>query len=211
MVSVQDAILVIVGIIATFAGYSVFRDMMPLWAFILGGWLTYILLPTLAGPERASNLIITIVAVLIGGAIAALLSRILYFVIVFLSGAALGMLIGVVLGAIIDVGGFGSTHAISRLMTLSFPPIPQTSLQFILMVLAGLLMGALAVAFQQFMICASSAFVGAAALVSGLLGPINHIGAVNVSQGATMMVAWLILGMIGTFLQLRVLDTDPTV
>ena len=211
MISAQDAILGIVGIIATFAGYSVFRDMKPLWGFILGGWLTYILLPTLAGPERASNVVIMVAAIVIGGAIAALLSRFLSLLIVFLSGAALGMLIGVVLGAIINVGGFGSPQAIRSLMSLSFPPVPQTSLQYILMVLFGLAMGAVALAFQKFMVCASSAFVGSAALVSGLIGPITSIGAVNVSQSAMMMVAWMILGILGVFLQLRMLETDPVI
>lgn len=211
MVTVQQAVLIVGGIIATFTGYSVFRNMMPLWSFILFGWITSILLPTLLGPALAANLPVEIAAVIIGGALGALLSRPLYFVIVFLGGAALGMLLGVLTGAVINIGGFSSIAAIRALAAMSFPPMPQTNLQYILMVFFALIMGALAVAFQKFMITASSAFVGAAALVSGLVGPITQLSTTDAGRGAIIMVGWLILGIVGLFLQLHMQDIDDAV
>lgn len=206
MISAQDAVLIVVGIIATFMGYSVFRSMMPLWGFILGGWLTFILLPTILGPARAGDLLIQLVAVIVGGAIGALLAIPLYFVIIFLSGAALGMLIGVLAGALVDVGGPSSVQAVRTFMSMSFPPMPQSATQWVLMLIFGLIMGGVGIAFQKFMICASSSFVGAAALVTGLGGSIATFTATDMSKAAVMMVGFLILGMVGLFVQFRMMD-----
>jgi uncharacterized membrane protein HdeD (DUF308 family) len=55
------------------------------------------------------------------------------------------------------------------------------------------------------MICASSAFLGSAALVSGTITPITALSATEIGRSAIMVTAWLILGMVGLFVQFRML------
>ncbi len=59
--------------------------------------------------------------------------------------------------------------------------------------------------FQKFMICASSAFLGAAAVVTGLGTPLVGLTATEMGSSALMLTAWLVFGMIGLFVQFRML------
>jgi hypothetical protein len=55
------------------------------------------------------------------------------------------------------------------------------------------------------MICASTAFLGSAAIFTGLAGVIAEMTNGPVARGAVMLLGWLLLGMIGMFLQFRVM------
>ncbi|MBE0698639.1 MAG: DUF4203 domain-containing protein [Anaerolineaceae bacterium] len=203
MITPTAAVMIVFGVIALIGGYSLFRSMLPLWGFILGGWLAFSFLPVVIHTPQAKTAIFQAIAFIAGGIVGAAVAIPLYFVIVFLSGAALGGLAGVMIGAIIDVGGFNSVRQIMRFTEMAFPPIPQTSTQFIMLAVFGLILGAAAINFQKFMVIASSSFLGSAALVSGLIGPITQIGASDMNRAATMLTTWLVLGILGMIIQFR--------
>ncbi len=203
--TIQDGVFVFIGLLACFMGYSMFRSILPMWGFILGGWLAYLLLPTFLGGQMAASLIFRLAGVLVGGLIGALIATPLYFVIIFLSGAVLGMLFGVMAGALVNTGGLNSVRQFSDFASMSFPPMPQTGIQWLLMVVFGLLLGALALNFQKFMICASSAFLGAAALITGLGGSISMFSGGDASHGAWMLIGFLGMGLVGLVIQYRMM------
>lgn len=209
MITPQGIVMVLVGATACFMGYSMFRSMLPLWGFILGGWIVTILAPNFIQVPVSQALFLTLGSFVVGGLIGALIASPLYYVIIFLSGAALGALFGIVGGSFLDIGGitsFRDMQALSNL-SLSFPPQVTSMTQLVLIVILGGIMGLLALNFQQFMITSSSAFVGAAALVSGLSAVITD-SFPNMGANLMMVVAWLLLGLIGIFVQFRILGDE---
>ncbi len=203
MLSGQDLVMIALGILTCFAGYSMFRSMLPLWGFLLGGWIAYTLLPGFVSGAQAGELLYQIGAFVVGGLIGAAISVPLYFVLIFLSGGALGMFLGIVVGALLDVGGISSVQQVTNFTAMSFPPLPHSGTQFILMLVFGLIMGGLAIIFQQFMVSASSAFLGSAAVFTGLTGTIALANNSAMGRSAVMMVGWMILSLVGLFVQFR--------
>jgi len=200
-------VLVIFGIMVCFAGYSIFQSMLPLWGFILGGFIFIIFAPMLIPFPPAQETIYQVVAFGVGGLIGALLARPLYYATIFLSGAAAGALIGMVVGAYLSVSaGQVSVRALTELAAMSFPPRIDTPLQVVLMIAFGLIVGGFSISFQKFMISASTALLGAAAVVSGLTGAILDVFRSSPTRGFTYFVVWLALGMIGLFIQFRMRD-----
>jgi hypothetical protein len=209
MLTPQGMMLVLVGAVACFMGYSMFRSMLPLWGFILGGWIAMTIAPNFIEVPASQQLILFIASFAIGGVIGALISTPLYYVIIFLSGAALGALIGIVVGSLLEFGGIASFRDLDTLrnVNLSFPPEVNSITQLVLIVIIGGALGFAALNFQQFMITASSAFLGAAALVSGLSVVITN-SFPNVSGSLMLLLSWLVLGMVGIFIQFRVLGDE---
>ncbi len=176
MVTLLGAVLVVFGFMVCFMGYSIFRSMLPLWGFILGGLITFYLLPLAYKAPESQLLIVQIVSFVIGGVIGAFVATPLYYVTVFLSGAVLGGLIGLVFGSYLEVsGGEVSMRALTELAAMSFPPRVETAVQVVVMVIFGLVIGGFSISFQKFMISASTAFLGAAGIVSGLTGAILDV------------------------------------
>ncbi len=205
MVTITDGIMIVLGILVCFTGYSMFRGMLPVWGFILGGWIAYTIMPTILGPDRAGQLLFQLIGIGVGAIIGAAIAVPLYFVIVFLSGAALGIIFGVMVGALIDVGRLSTLAEWKAFIAMTFPPIPQSGMQYLIAAIAGILLGMVALGFQKFMICASSAFLGAAAFITGLGGGITTISSSDIGKGAIMVTAWIILGLIGLIVQFRVM------
>ncbi len=203
MITPTAAVMIIFGVIALIGGYSMFRSMLPLWGFLLGGWVAFSFLPFIIRTPQASSAIFQAVAFVIGGLVGAAIAIPLYYVIVFISGAALGGLAGSMVGAIIDIGGFTSVRNIMTFTNMAFPPVIQSNTQIIFLVIFGIILGAAALNFQKFMIIASSSFLGSAALVSGLIGPITKIGSTDMNRAGMMLMAWLLLGIIGMIVQFR--------
>jgi hypothetical protein len=206
MLSPQQIVMIVLGIIACIGGYSLFRSMAPLWGFILGGWIGYTLLPLFTSSSAANNVVLQIVAFIGGGLIGALIAVPLYFVIIFFSGAALGALFGIMLGAVIDVGGISTVRQLTTLSNMVFPPLPQTPIQLLLMVVFGVILGGASINFQKFMVIASSSFLGSAALVSGVGGSVFRLVTTGGGQAALMMAAWMVIGMLSMLLQFRMMD-----
>lgn len=197
----QQLAQLVFGVLIAFAGYSMFRSMLPLWGFILGGWLAYTfslgsLVSIAAFPGAAQW-----AAIVVCGAAGALLARPLYYLTVFLTGAVLGGVVGVMIGAVMNVGGLTSLRQIQALIDLAFPPIPQTGSQYLLMIILGILAGGLAIMFQRFMLIASTAFLGAALFITGF-GPVLSSWAVTAAgRAVVMVVGWIVLGILSMFVQ----------
>lgn len=207
MLAVSDMVMVVFGIIACFMGYSLFRGMLPLWGALLGGWIAFSTMPALV-PAQAGSLAAQGIAFAAGGTLGALIARPLYMMIVFLSGAVLGGVMGVVAGALIELGGITSFSRLDQLSAMSFPPVPHTATQFLCMAVLGIALGAAAINFQKFMITASSAYLGAAAIVTGLTVPLHGMASTAVGRGAVMLLAWIVVGLVGLFLQYRMMGDD---
>jgi hypothetical protein len=206
MVTPEQIIMIVLGVISCFGGYSLFRATASLWGFILGGWIGYTMLPVFTPPAISGNLMYHIGAFIGGGVIGALIAVPLYFVIIFLSGAALGALFGIMGGALVDMGGITSLRHLPVYINLVFPPLPRTGLQMIMMAVFGLILGGAAISFQKFAVIASSAFLGAAALISGLTGSILLLNLARSSQAAILLMGWFILAMAGILAQYRMMD-----
>jgi hypothetical protein len=201
MLSAQQLIMIFVGIIICFTGYSIFRSMLPLWGFLLGGWIGYTLILPMVPMVQNGSPLLQGIAFLLAGAIGAGIARPLYYVTVFLSGAVLGGVVGVFLGAIFEVGGIGSIRQIQTLIDMAFPPIPQTGTQFLLVIVLGILAGGLAIMFQRFMLIASTSFIGSALLVSGM-GPLLQQWIDNgAGRAVVIVVGWLLVGFASMFIQ----------
>lgn len=207
MVTPFGIVLVVFGIFVCFMGYSIFRSMLPLWGFILGGAIVYLVIVQFIKVPAQQQLIVQIVGFIVGGVIGALISGPLYYVVVFLSGAAGGALLGAILGAYMDFStGTISMRALTELANMPFPPQVNTPLQLIMMVVLGLIIGGFSISFQKFMISASTAFLGAAAVVSGFSGTILTAMRTNPSRGLWIVFAWGLLAFIGLFIQFRLRD-----
>lgn len=207
MITPIGIVLVVFGILVCFTGYGIFRSMLPLWGFILGGLLAFYLVPLAFKPPEAQLLIVQIATFIIGGIIGAFIAAPLYYVTIFLSGAALGGLIGLVFGSYLEIsGGEVSMRALTELAAMPFPPRIESAVQVVVMVVFGLIIGGFSISFQKFMISASTAFLGAAGVVSGLTGAILDVFRTTPSRGLMLMVVWLALGMIGLFIQFRMRD-----
>ena len=207
MLTVQGTLFVVMGFVACFMGYSMFRSMLPLWGFVIGGWLAMTFVPGLVQVAADQQMLLQVGVFFAGGVIGAAVASPLYYLIIFVSGGALGALIGALLGALLELGGISSIHQLSNFTSLTFPPQPHTAIQYGLMVVLGFVFGGLAINFQKFMIIASSAFVGAAAMISGLSGVI-HQNANTAGAGVLMAAGWLLLGFIGLFIQYRVMGDE---
>jgi Domain of unknown function (DUF4203) len=207
MITPLSIVEVVFGILVCFMGYSIFRSMLPLWGFILGGFALLFLAPLLIQVPPSQEILVQVVSFLIGGIIGALIATPLFYVTVFVSGAAMGALIGMVVGSYLQVsGGQVSVRALTELASMSFPPRIETATQVVFMVIFGLIIGGFSISFQKFMISASTAFLGAAGVVSGLTGPLLDMMRSNSSRGLWVMITWLVLGMVGLFIQFRMRD-----
>ncbi len=205
MITPTSAVMIVFGAVALIGGYSMFRSMLPLWGFILGGWLAFSFLPVVVRSPQAATPLFQAIAFIGGGLFGALISMPLYFVIVFLSGAVLGGIAGVMAGAVVDVGGLSSARNLMNITYMSFPPIPHSNTQIILMVIFGLIMGGVAINFQKFMVIASSSFMGSALMVSGMIAPITTLSLSDMNSAAMMMMSWLVLAVIGMIVQFNML------
>jgi len=124
---------IIIGAIQCFFGYRLFKFVLGLTGFIVGG-----VLAASIGYEMSQKEVVALLSGLVGGVIGAALMVALYFVGVFLIGAFLGGVVGVALFATAGIN-------------------PELAVLLIL----GVIGGVVALIFQKFMIIVSTAFIGA--------------------------------------------------
>lgn len=205
--SLQGATLVFFGIIICFMGYSLFRSMLPLWGFIIIGIVALTLLPMFVDLKGSQLLIAQIITFFVAGVIGALIATPLYYVIVFVTGATLGALVGTIVGAYIDLsGGAVSFKALTALAQLTFPPAVDTPGKFMIVALLALITGVFAIGFQKFMITASTAFLGATAVVSGMNTTLLRMFGGVENRSVLVGLVWVMIGLIGLFVQYRMRD-----
>lgn len=207
MFGAQGMILVVFGIFLCFMGYSLFRSMMPLWGFALGGLVALNFGGGLTSQIHANPWVVQIGTFVVGGILGALIAAPLYYLTVFLTGAAMGALAGVIFGAYIQLsGGTVSMASLTQLSEMSFPPAVTTGVQVLLLTVLGVIAGGLAISFQEFMITASTSMIGSAVLVAGLDTTLLRNLQSGPEHGVYLVIIWFLVGMLGMFVQFRMRD-----
>jgi hypothetical protein len=181
--------LVLGGTLACFAGYRLFRIVLAIDGFIAGAWLA----SSTIGSGNAAGMLL---AALVGGLIGSLVLFFAYFVGIALVGAGLGALIA---------------HLAWHQALAMDPPV--------LVVVLFAAMGTIAsLVLQRYVIVVSTAFSGAWTIILGALAladrgstraaPASAVWIVYPFAPATeapwVPIAWLVLGLIGTAVQLGV-------
>lgn len=186
----QDAVNVIIGLsilvgaIQCFFGYRIFKVILGLTGFLVGG-----VLAAAIGYAISQEEVVALLAGLVGGFIGAALMVTLYFIGIFVIGALLGGVLGTVL---FTVAGND--------------PEP------VVLLILGVIAGVLALIFQKFMIIVSTGFGGAWHVVSGIahftmgtidLTTIERFFSSGGSHLYATVLCWLALGIVGVMVQYK--------
>ena len=175
---------ILIGATQCFFGYRIFKIILGLTGFIVGGALAGSISYTISGEEGVALLV-----GVVGGAIGAALLVALYLIGVFLIGAFLGGLIGVIL--------FGLSNS-----------SPEPAVLLILAVIGGVV----ALIFQKFMIILSTSFGGSWSVVSGIAYfTIRGFDPTNLeyflkspgTQLYAILLCWIALGIFGLIVQYK--------
>ncbi len=178
---------ILFGLVECFYGFRIFKIMLGVIGFIIGG-----LLLGGAGMALSGSLLIGIVAGIIGGVVGAVLMVVLHFVGVFFIGAMLGAVLSTIVLALVGMVGFW----------------PAT-------LAVAILGGVLALYVRRPMIIISTALSGSYNVVGGVYAIALFASAgVEVEpelfttqpQGVYVivaLVAWAILGIVGIVFQFR--------
>jgi uncharacterized membrane protein YeaQ/YmgE (transglycosylase-associated protein family) len=129
------------GVISCFWGYRLFRVILGIVGFIVGGFLAGSFAFGLSG----GSIIITVIAAIVGAIVGALLVSVFYYVGVFVIGAMVGWMLGSI------AAGMGGSA--SRL---------------VLGIVLAALCGILAVVFQRILIIVATACIGSWNVIAGL-------------------------------------------
>jgi hypothetical protein len=185
----QDVINVIIGLgiiigaIQCFFGYRIFKVILGLVGFLLGGALAATIGYAISQQET-----VALMAGLIGGLIGVASMVALYYIGIFLIGGFLGVVLGTVLFA----------AAVNN---------PEPAVLLILAVIAGVI----ALIFQKLMIIVSTGFGGAWSVVTGIAHFTGSIDLTNIerlfrSAGSriyAIILCWLVLGILGVIVQYK--------
>lgn len=173
----------LLGLIACFAGYRIFRFLIAVAGFVLGA----VVLGGLAWTFFTDSSVVAWAAAVLGGILGAVLLSVFYFLGIFALGAAFGALLGQILGPV-----------------LHLEPI-------VVSILLGILCGFVALGAQRLLITISTAYVGSWLVVTGLayffagLEPTRllHRPPLEWSTPAQILtfVGWLGLGAAGVAVQ----------
>jgi len=180
--------LILVGLLACVAGYRLFRAVLTIYGFLLGAFLANLFV----APHGTTA---TLVALGVGGLLGAVALSLAY-----VAGVAL---VGGALGATLAHGAWVQWYHSE----------PGT----LVVLLFAAIGAALAVTLQRVVVIVATAFLGAQTTVAGVLALMMHQAARKpgpgddwVGQLATPAVnrqwtffAWVALGLVGTFVQLR--------
>jgi hypothetical protein len=181
-------LLMLVGLLACFAGYRLFRIVLTVYGFVLGALFA----STLVLPAGTAALL---VALGVGGVLGAAVLWFGYFVGVALAGGAFG--------AVAAQGVWSSLYGHE-------PGVIVTAF-------AAIVGGALAATFQRHFVIVATAFVGAETAIAGLMSfltrradgrPglddewVGHLVFPAPGRQWTF-VGWVVLGIVGAFVQFR--------
>ena len=183
-------LLVLGGALSCFAGYRLFKIVLGIYGFVLGAMLA-------SSAMGASNTTGMLLAALVGGVCGAALLMFAYFIGIALVGAGLGALVA---------------HMAWSGVRNGDPPA--------IAVIVLSIMGSIGAMFlQRYVIIVATAFGGAWTVIVGGLAAAGDRGAVRAASAGDVWilyptspapgqrwvpVAWIILGLIGTGLQLGV-------
>ena len=182
--------LVLGGAVACFAGYRLFRIVLAIYGFIFGAYLA-------SSTMASSNAVGMVGAALVGGLIGSVVFFFAYFLGIALVGAGLGALIA---------------HVAWTQWSAAEPPV-------LIVLLFAIVGTAAAMILQRYVIIVSTAFSGAWTIILGGLALVDRSAARAASDvwilypftpasGATWVpIAWIVLGLIGTTMQLGITGT----
>ena len=183
-------LLVLGGALSCFAGYRLFKIVLGIYGFVLGAMLA-------SSAMGVTNTTGMIVASLVGGVCGALLLMFAYFIGIALVGAGLGALIAHVAWSGVGTGD---------------PPAVAVIVLSVLGSIGAMLL-------QRYVIIVATAFGGAWTVIVGALAVTGDRNAAKAASangvwilypttpapGQTwVLVAWIVLGLIGTGVQLAV-------
>jgi len=180
---------ILLGALQCFSGYRIFKAILGFMGFLLGGAVAGAI-----GFAISEEPLVALIAGIIGGVIGAALLVALYFVGVFCVGAFLG----VVLATVVSAAG-------------------QSEPQPVVLAIAGLVGGVIALALQKVMIVLATAFGGAWNVAFGIAYfATDAIDPKNIEQffrsGGTLLymvlLGWLLLGIVGVVVQYRTLPEE---
>jgi hypothetical protein len=186
--------LIVGGTLACFAGYRLFRIVLAIDGFIAGAWLA-------SSTMGSSNTAGMLIAALVGGIIGSLVLFFAYFLGIALVGAGLGALIA---------------HLAWNRASAMDPPV-------LIVVLFAALGTIGALMLQRYVIIVSTAFSGAWTVIVGALALADRGSARAAAAPAVWIlypfaparqadwipIAWIVLGLIGTVVQLGVTGRKP--
>ncbi|MDX9833382.1 MAG: DUF4203 domain-containing protein [Anaerolineae bacterium] len=188
--TVLVAILTIAfGLLNCFFGYRIFRFMLALWGLVLGAYVGV----TVAGNLADGQLLWVIVGGVVGAILGAVLMSFLYFLGVFVVGAAAGAVLA---------------DAIGLAAGIDMPTL--------VVIIVAVVVGIIALILQRVVLILATAFLGAWAVVSGALSllagtsttPAELYGdAVQAGQllpglpSLVVLLAWLVLALLGAVTQ----------
>jgi hypothetical protein len=183
-------LLVLGGALSCFAGYRLFKIVLGIYGFILGALLA----SSMMGATNTTGMIL---AALVGGIAGALLLMFAYFIGIALVGAGLGALVAHVGWGYVDAGD---------------PPALVVILLSVLGSIGAMLL-------QRYVIIVATAFGGAWTVIVGTLAISGDRGAARAASAGDVWIlypltpapgqrwvpiAWAVLGLIGTGVQLGV-------
>jgi hypothetical protein len=189
-------LLVLGGALSCFAGYRLFKVVLGIYGFVLGAMLA-------SSAMGVTNTTGMIVAALVGGVCGAVLLMFAYFVGIALVGAGLGALVAHVAWSGLRPGD---------------PPA-------VAVVVLSVLGSIAAMVLQRYVIIVATAFGGAWTVIVGGLAIAGDRGAANAAAAGNVWilyptspapgqtwvaVAWIVLGLIGTGVQLGVTGRKKT-
>ena len=183
-------LLVLGGALSCFAGYRLFRIVLGIYGFVIGAMLA----SSMMGITNTTGMI---VAALVGGIAGALLLMFAYFIGIALAGAGLGALVAHVAW---DNIAHGDPPAVAVIVLSVLGSIGAMFLQRYVIIVSTafggawtIIVGGLAIAGER-----SAAAKAATATDVWILYPTSAPGQ------AWVPVAWIVLGLIGTGVQLGV-------
>jgi hypothetical protein len=188
--SVVGVVAIAVGVLACFAGYRVFRIVLPILGFIVGLGIGAELAARLFGEPYLDSVTSWVIAILVGLVVASI-AFFWWYASVALTIAGLGYAIGY--GGAIGAGTDASTATIAGIV-----------------VAVVFALAAIVLRIPTAIVIVMSAFWGASAIVGGalvLLGRIEVVdlrnGSVDVVIGQSVLLfgAWLVLAIIGAAVQ----------
>jgi hypothetical protein len=188
------AILVIGGLLACFAGYSIFRVVLGIYGFILGALLA----TSIVGTEQTMW---TILAALGGGIAGALILIAAYFIGVALIGAGLGAMTANLIWA--GIGGEPHVAVVIGLAIVG--ALAALALQRYVIIVATAFGGAQTVVVGVAALMGNRAAADAASQVVYSVYPLNPVPGTAVDLAAA-----LVLGAIGVLVQLFVTARSGT-
>jgi hypothetical protein len=185
-------IAILIGIANCFFGYRIFRILLGILGFIGGALAGLVIIQALVlGGSISSSgaLLYYILAALVGGAIGAVLLIFVYFIGVFLLGAAAGFVIGYVAALALNANDDVALIAA------------------VVLALAG---GILALILQRVIIIIATAISGALYIVSGIAALVSPALVTRTMSGQTpaidtaftiMLIGWVVLSIAGMVVQ----------